>query len=83
MVEPQLIEDHGLIGCPHCGSEPTVTRRPAHKHTGPLAGFMPPVGESVTVECIRCGAGMIGESLEELHMRWNARTPAAQEIGDA
>lgn len=73
-VEPQLLSDHGLTGCPHCGREPTVTLHPGHQHSGPLAGFMPPVGDSYTAEC--CG-GMIAGSLGELREKWNRR------VGDA
>lgn len=70
MAEPQLIDDHGCLPCPHCGRKPMVTLHPAHKHSSPLADFMPVVGDSYTVEC--CG-GMIDDTLEGVRRKWNRR----------
>lgn len=64
-----------LLGCPFCGSPPTVANIKPHSHKDGIAAFMPDHPGSSYVEC-SCGAGLIDATEKKVRERWNTRSPA-------
>lgn len=77
--EPVLPPCDDALPCAHCGARPFVEVIPAHEHT--VAKFMPPVGDTWTIECSGCEAGFCGGTREDVLAAWNRR--AAQPPGDS
>lgn len=64
-----------LRECPFCGGEVFAETIPAHEHV--FADFMPDYPGSTTIECYKCSAAMIAETMEGVSAQWNTRASDA------
>jgi Lar family restriction alleviation protein len=64
-----------LKPCPFCGSEPVIEVISPHGHI--LAAWMPDYPGGAFIECPECGAGMSGDTRQEIVDKWNRRVPGA------
>lgn len=53
-----------------------------HKHTGPLAGFMPDYEGITIIECNRCTCVLSGETKADAVNAWNTRKPIQQDAAE-
>lgn len=59
-----------LKPCPFCGSSPHLEEHPPHQH---FLVNLPPHPGSWTIECAKCGVGMIEDSMASIVATWNRR----------